>query len=114
MESEAQLWMTVGYIARNPVAAGLCAYAGDWAWSSHAATVANAARHAAVATCAPAPPSWLDVERLFSHLEAAGGEPRRRYLELVATPAPAAERSGSRSRTDHAARSQSHAGPAPA
>jgi REP element-mobilizing transposase RayT len=67
-----QLWTTVGYIAANPVAAGLAHTPEAWRWSSHRATVGRA------------PAGWLDVDRLFAYLEGAGGDPRERYRELVA------------------------------
>ncbi|HEV3002420.1 MAG TPA: transposase [Solirubrobacteraceae bacterium] len=72
IEDDAQLWMTVAYIARNPVTGGLCERAEDWPWSSHAATLAGSA------------PRWLDADRLLAYLAAAGGDPRRRYAELTA------------------------------
>ena len=50
--TDAQLWVTARYIARNPVEAGLCARPEEWQWSSHASILANAA------------PPWLDRERL--------------------------------------------------
>ena len=43
MRSDAQLVIAAAYIATNPVAAGLCARAGDFGWSSYAATLADAA-----------------------------------------------------------------------
>ena len=70
--TEAQLWVTVAYIARNPVEAGLCAEPGAWRWSSHEATLGATA------------PRWLDVARLLWHLSSAGGDPRARYEELTA------------------------------
>jgi REP element-mobilizing transposase RayT len=73
VETDAQLVMTVGYIAHNPVKAGLVERAGEWRWSSHAATVGRAAR-----------PAWLDVQRLMGLLGGWGGDPRERYRDLVA------------------------------
>lgn len=72
IEDDAQLWMTVGYIARNPVEAGLVARAGDWRWSSHQAVMGRA------------PSGWLDVPGLFGRLGALGGDPLSRYAECVA------------------------------
>jgi putative transposase len=69
--SEAQLWTAAAYIARNPVAAGMCASAADWQWSSHRAILDR--------TESP----WLDQQRLLSYYDALGGEPRRRYREVV-------------------------------
>jgi putative transposase len=72
MRSDEQLWTAAAYVARNPVEAGLCAHADEWPWSSHRAVIGRAA------------PNWLDTGRLLSFFEAAGGDPRERYLELVA------------------------------
>jgi REP element-mobilizing transposase RayT len=71
MKDEAHLWTTVAYVARNPVAAGLCARPIDWAWSSHRAIAGRAA--------AP----WVDHERLLAYYDAFGGERSHRYLEAV-------------------------------
>ena len=69
--SDEQLWHVVAYIARNPVEAGLCATPADWRWSSHAEMTTGSA------------PSWIDQDRLFESLVDVGGDPRRRYTELV-------------------------------
>ena len=71
IESDEQLWMVAAYIAANPVEAGICRRAEDWTWSSHAAVVRGEG------------PRWLDPERLLSFFASDGGEPRRRYLDLV-------------------------------
>lgn len=68
-----QLWTTVGYIATNPVAAGLVPDPAAWAWSSH-----RAASGLEVA------PTWLAVAELFGLLSGQGGDGRERYGELVA------------------------------
>ena len=68
IKTDAQLWVTARYIARNPVEAGLCAEPGGWVWSSHAATVG-----------ACAAPAWLDVARLRGYFSTWGG----RYEEIV-------------------------------
>lgn len=70
--TDPQLWVTAAYIARNPVAAGLCSTPAAWAWSSHAAVV-NASY-----------PAWLDVPRLLAYFAPVGGDPLQRYLEFVA------------------------------
>jgi REP element-mobilizing transposase RayT len=69
---DAQLSTTVGYIATNPVAAGLTDAPEGWVWSSHRATI-GAAR-----------PPWLAVDRLLGLLAGQGGDPLERYRELVA------------------------------
>jgi putative transposase len=72
VEDDAQLWMTVGYIARNPVAAGLCASADDWTWSGHS-SVRSGDRS-----------GWLDVDRLLEYFGAWGGDAGEQYEECVA------------------------------
>jgi hypothetical protein len=69
--NDAQLLMAAMYVALNPVAAGLCERPDGWRWSSHAAMAAGEE------------PPWLRPDRLFAVLGAAGGDPRRRYAELV-------------------------------
>ena len=39
MRSDEQLLQVARYVVRNPVEGGLCDGPGDWAWSSHAATL---------------------------------------------------------------------------
>ena len=71
MESDAQVLEVARYIARNPVAAGLCGDAADWPWSSHAAAFASAG------------PAWLDTARLLEYFGQDGGDPLRRYADFV-------------------------------
>jgi REP element-mobilizing transposase RayT len=71
VDDDEHLWATVAYIANNPVKDGFCDAPEEWPWSSHAAIVAGEA------------PAWLDEPRLFSFLGSDGGDPRRRYVELV-------------------------------
>jgi putative transposase len=70
VRSDPHLMAVLAYVARNPVEAGLCRHAGDWRWGSHAAVLANAR------------PRWLDVRRLLHYFD-VGGNPARRYAELV-------------------------------
>jgi REP element-mobilizing transposase RayT len=70
---DAQLWTTVGYIAANPVTAGVVREAAEWVWSSHRAMGG-----------VEAAPAWLDVSALVELLAAQGGDGRERYWELVA------------------------------
>jgi putative transposase len=73
VHDDAQLWMTIAYIARNPVASGLCRRADEWEWSSHAAIVAGKGR-----------PAWLDVKRLLAFLRGVvGGSGRDAYQRCV-------------------------------
>lgn len=71
MRTDAHLLMAIAYIARNPVAAGLCRNPADWPWSSHGAITASG------------PPSWLDHERLLSYYDPLGGIPSHRYEAAV-------------------------------
>jgi REP element-mobilizing transposase RayT len=71
--NDEQLWTVAGYIAANPVEAGLCRSPEEWPWSSHAA-----------ATGRRSAPRWLDLDRLYERFEAWGGDPRERYLDAVA------------------------------
>ena len=76
MDDDAQLWMTLGYIARNPVEAALARTADAWPWSSHAAILAGST------------PAWLDDARLLEYLGGSGGDARGRYAECVTPTAP--------------------------
>ena len=73
VRDDEQLWTVAGYIAANPVEAGLCRSPEAWRWSSHACAVGVAAA-----------PAWLDLARLDERFEGWGGDPRARYLEAVA------------------------------
>jgi putative transposase len=83
IRDDAQLWAVAAYIAVNPAEAGLCQVPERWRWSSHAAMAGLVGA-----------PSWLDVDRLMSHLSGAGGDPRERYgayvAERLARPSAAA------------------------
>jgi putative transposase len=70
--NDIQLWITVGYIACNPVEAGFCKLPEEWSWGSHKAISDSAT------------PPWLDAPRLFDYFAQMGGDPRRRYLDFVA------------------------------
>ena len=72
VEDDAQLWMIVAYIARNPVEAGLCATLEGWEWSSHAQVLGDRTVR------------WLAVDRLLAYIGAvSGGDPLARYTECV-------------------------------
>ena len=58
---DAHLWIIAGYIADNPVAAGLADRPEAWPWSSHGAIATG---H---------PPRWLDHERLEAYLDSMVG-----------------------------------------
>jgi REP-associated tyrosine transposase len=76
-----QLATTVGYVATNPVTAGLVQEPEAWSWGSHGPLVRGEA------------PRWLEAGRLQELLAGAfGGDGADRYRELVAErlspPAP--------------------------
>jgi putative transposase len=71
MEDDEQLWITVRYIAHNPVEAGLVRAVDAWPWSSHAAVVSGNR------------PAWLDVDRLLGYFGGAGGQPLARYRAMI-------------------------------
>ena len=71
MENDAQLWMTIRYIARNPVEAGLCARPEEYEWSSYCSVLGR--MH----------PRLLSAARLLSYLGAAGGDGLEHYRQLV-------------------------------
>jgi putative transposase len=74
IEGDGQLWMAVRYIAMNPVEAGICAAPEDYEWSSYGAVLRGS------------PPRLLAHDELLAHFAAAGGDPLRRYRDLVAGP----------------------------
>ena len=79
MRSDAQLWQTAAYIARNPVAAQLCDRPEHWPWSSHPA-ILGARR-----------PPWLAAERLLAYFSAHGGDSLRHYADFVTEVDPVCE-----------------------
>jgi putative transposase len=78
--SDGQLWSVVRYVVLNPVAAGFCHDAVDYAWSSHGAVMHGVAS------------PFVDVARLLSYVGDAAGSraPRERYAELIGDAAPLA------------------------
>jgi putative transposase len=72
VETDEAFVRLVGYIARNPVAAGLCKRAADWPYGSHGAMTSQGSA-----------PQWVAHRRLVDRLEAMTGF--RCYDELVAT-----------------------------
>jgi REP element-mobilizing transposase RayT len=71
VESDAQLVMTLRYIALNPVEAGLCADAREWRWGSYAMVMEGLA------------PAWLDGARVVAYLATWGGDGRARFDEVA-------------------------------
>ncbi|HEX2086835.1 MAG TPA: transposase [Solirubrobacteraceae bacterium] len=64
VRDDAQLWMVIAYIARNPVASRLCKRPDEWPWGSHAPIVNGTPQ-----------PGWLDVGRLLAVVSAITGAP---------------------------------------
>jgi putative transposase len=71
MENDAQLWMTIRYLALNPVKAGLSIRAEDYEWSSYGQVIAIK------------PPAFIDAQQLFAYLSVSGGDPVENYRALV-------------------------------
>jgi REP element-mobilizing transposase RayT len=72
IQSDAHLCSTAAYIARNPVAAAMCARPDAWVWSSYRATVRGPA------------PTWLDTERLLQFFGSRRELAARAYADMVA------------------------------
>lgn len=72
IQSDAQLWTVLAYVAANPVEAGLAARPEDWPWSSYAALIGPGDI-----------PRWLDWPRLRSFLSDNGIGCVDRYRRLV-------------------------------
>jgi hypothetical protein len=70
--SDEQLIWTLRYVLRNPVEAGACTEASDWAWSSYKASVGDIA-----------PPRFLAVRRLLSYFGDTPQMAAARFRELV-------------------------------
>ena len=70
--SDEQLIWTLRYVLRNPVEAGACTEASDWAWSSYKASVGDIA-----------PPRFLAVRRLLSYFGDTPQMAAARLRELV-------------------------------
>lgn len=97
--SDAQLWTVAAYILLNPVNAGMCKSASDYAWSSYRALTTGAA------------PQWLAVDDLTTLLAAVGGDDARaRFVAFVdgappmARPRPKPRPRGARGRPATAAK----------
>lgn len=70
--TDGHLINVAGYIAVNPVEAGLCADPCDWQWGSHRAVATGT------------PPNWMAHDRLVDRLEAITGS-RTSYEAIVAS-----------------------------
>lgn len=75
VRDETHLYGCFRYIARNPVAAGLCDAPDEWRWSAHAALMGEEEPH-----------EVLDVAAAFGSLGAPRADARAKYSELTATP----------------------------
>jgi putative transposase len=71
VQTEAHLLSAVGYIAVNPLDAGLCRAPRDWPWGSHRAVVRGTQ------------PPWLAHDHLVQRLEAITGS-KNAYESVVA------------------------------
>jgi putative transposase len=70
MTEDRQLCAAAGYIARNPVQAGLCAQPEDWPWSSFRGVVGGRV------------PDWVSLDRLLTFFGSTASEARKRYVTL--------------------------------
>jgi putative transposase len=73
--TDEQLWVTLRYIALNPVEAGLSRVPDEYRWSSHGALVRGAA------------PPFLALEQMLDHFEGPGDR-FDRYRRFIATEFP--------------------------
>ena len=73
--TDEQLWVTLRYIAMNPVEAGLSQAADDYRWSSHGALARGEM------------PPFLSLERMLGYFEGPG-DPLDRYRRFIATELP--------------------------
>src|SRR3954454_1815211 len=78
VQTDEQFAQLLRYVARNPVAAGLCASPSDWKWSSHAALVS------------PAPHPLVASERVDDRLAVWGRPAGQRYATLFEPHGPLA------------------------
>ncbi|HEX4718374.1 MAG TPA: transposase [Thermoleophilaceae bacterium] len=76
VRDDIQFSAVVRYIALNPIEADLCDAPEAWPWNSFSDVVGGAM------------PEWLDVERLFACLDAAGADPAESYRRLVSAGLP--------------------------
>jgi REP element-mobilizing transposase RayT len=72
VESDAHFCATAAYVARNPVAAGLCERPEGYPWSSYESTLGAEV------------PDWLDSGRLLSFFGSDPDAARRAYADMVA------------------------------
>lgn len=78
IEDDGHLCMAIRYVALNPPTAGLCARPEDWEWSSCGAILDDSA------------PKWLDRDRVLASFAWLGGDPLKRYADMVTPPSSAA------------------------
>ena len=72
--NDGALWYFAGYVALNPVRAGMCELPEQYAWSSHRAVVDDADR-----------PRWLARDRLLSFYARERPAALERYRDIVDT-----------------------------
>jgi len=68
--SDRQVLAVAGYMARNPVDAGICADPARWRWSSYGKVIGGGE------------PEWLDASRLLSYFGSKVSAARRRYAAV--------------------------------
>jgi putative transposase len=76
IETDEHLFAALRYVARNPVAAGLCEQPSDWRWSSYRA-IAGLARA----------PGFLDLDSVLKLFSLRRQAARTQYVRLVEDPA---------------------------
>ena len=76
-KDEGHVFAVVRYIARNPVAAGICERPQDWPWSSYAALIGERP-----------PPDWLTTHWLLGLVGSSGEAARRRLRSYVEAAEP--------------------------
>ena len=75
IEDDAHMCMAMRYVELNPVLANLCARPEDWPWSSCRALLTGAGAR-----------PFLDVDRALASFDWLGGDPRKRYADLMEPP----------------------------
>jgi putative transposase len=74
MQSDGQVCTAAAYIARNPVAAGLCDRPDEWSWSSYRSVAAGR------------PAEWLDANRLLQFFSENPGPALSAYAAMSGMP----------------------------
>lgn len=75
IEDDSHMCMAMRYVELNPVKAKLCRRPQDWPWSSCRALLTGIGAR-----------KFLAVQRVLAALDWLGGDPRKRYADLVEVP----------------------------